>query len=170
MEGFSVEFIDHRPAIPSHDAEYIDLQGSVFEIHFEIDGQKQGLQIFRAEGTENRESITQRHASPTRDDRIHGVALGFVRALVNNDLARAAPIGDLAGPFVKAGPLQARQRRAVEMAFDDGARIGGLTIAVRAGQVELAAAVYGAITVIVRFALENPLIGHIEVPPIRYPP
>ena len=95
---------------------------------------------------------------------------GFVRALVNNDLARAAPIGDLAGTFVKAGLLQARQRRAVEMAFDDGARIGGLAIAVRAGQVELAAAVYGAITVIVRFALENPLIGHIEVPPIRYPP
>ena len=94
-----------------------------------------------------------------------GGASGAIYA--NNHLNPTQPM--VAATASASGILDC-ERRAIEMAFDDGARIGGLAIAVRAGQVELAAAVYGAITVIVRFALENPLIGHIEVPPIRYPP
>jgi hypothetical protein len=51
------------------------------------------------------------------------------------------------------------------MAFDDVANERRLTIAMSAWQVELATAIHGAITVIVSFAFENPLIGHAANPP-----
>jgi hypothetical protein len=52
------------------------------------------------------------------------------------------------------------------MAFDDVADIGRLTIAIGAGQIELAAAVDLAIAVAVSFALEEPLISHLNTPPL----
>jgi hypothetical protein len=92
--------------------------------------------------------------------------LSFVRALVDNDLAFAISVLDLAGPLVKARPIQPHERRIIEMAFDDVADIGRLTIAIGAGQIELAAAVDLAIAVVVSFALEEPLIGHLNTPPL----
>ena len=80
--------------------------------------------------------------------------MSFIRALVDNDLAFAISILDLAGPLVKARPVQPRERRIIEMAFDDVTDIGRLTIAIGAGNIELTAAVDLAIAVVVSFALE----------------
>ena len=88
--------------------------------------------------------------------------MSLVRALVDNDLAFAISILDLAGPLVKDRPIQPDERRIIEMAFDDVADIGRLTIAIGAGQIELAAAVDLAIAVVVSFALEEPLIIRIS--------
>jgi hypothetical protein len=52
------------------------------------------------------------------------------------------------------------------MAFDDVADIGRLTIAIGAGNIELTAAVDLAIAVVVSFALEEPLISHLDSPPL----
>ena len=52
------------------------------------------------------------------------------------------------------------------MTLDDVADEGRLTIAIGAGQIELAAAVDLAIAVIVSFALEEPLISHLDAPPL----
>jgi hypothetical protein len=46
------------------------------------------------------------------------------------------------------------------MAFDDVADESRLTIAVGARQVELAAAIYGAVAVVIGFALKYPLVRH----------
>ena len=80
--------------------------------------------------------------------------MSFVRALVDNDLAFAVSILDLAGPFVKGRPVQPHEQRIIEMAFDDVADIGRLTITLGAGNIELTAAVDLAIAVVVSFALE----------------
>src|SRR5215469_2714936 len=58
------------------------------------------------------------------------------------------------GPLVKGRPIQPHERRIIEMAFDDVADIGRLTIAIGAGNIELTAAVGLAIAVVVSFALE----------------
>jgi hypothetical protein len=80
--------------------------------------------------------------------------LSFVRTLVDEDLAFAVSILDLAGPLVKCRPVQSNERRIIEIAFDDVADKGRLTIAVGAGKIELTAAVDLAIAVVLSFALE----------------
>jgi hypothetical protein len=80
--------------------------------------------------------------------------LSFIRTLVNNDLAPAVSVFDFAGPLVQRRPVQACKRRIVEMALNDGADEGRLTIAVGTRQVELATTIHGATTVIVSLALE----------------
>jgi hypothetical protein len=86
--------------------------------------------------------------------------LSFVSTLVDNDLAFAISILDFARPLVKSRPVQAHERRTVEMAFDDVADKGRLTIAIGAGKIELTTAVDLAIAIVVSFALEQPLISH----------
>ena len=87
-----------------------------------------------------------------------------IGALVDDDLALAVAIGDFTRPFVYRRPFQPHERCIVEMALDNIAHEGRLTIAVCTGKVELAAAIHGAITVIVGFALEDPSIGHFRHP------
>jgi hypothetical protein len=50
--------------------------------------------------------------------------LSFICTLVYYDLALAIPVLDLAGPLVKRSSVQARERRIVEMAFNDVADKG----------------------------------------------
>ena len=90
--------------------------------------------------------------------------MSLVRALVDNDLAFAVSILDLARPIVKGRPVQPYERSIIEMAFDDVADIGRLTIAIGAGKIELTTAVYLAIAIVVSFALEQPLISHFNTP------
>jgi len=80
--------------------------------------------------------------------------LSLVRALVDNDLAFAISILDFAGPLVKSRPVQPDERRIIEMASDQVADIGRLTIAIGAGNIELTASVDLTIAVVVSFALE----------------
>jgi len=80
--------------------------------------------------------------------------LSFIGTYVDDDLAFAVSILDLAWPLVQARPFQPRERRSVEMTFNDITDERRLTIAMRARQVELASAIYGAIAVIVSFTLE----------------
>ncbi len=51
----------------------------------------------------------------TRYDRFKSNPLGLVRPLVDNDLALAVSFLDLAGEYAEQRPIQARQRRAIEM-------------------------------------------------------
>jgi hypothetical protein len=51
------------------------------------------------------------------------------------------------------------------MTLDHLADERGLTIAMRARQIELASTIHGAIAVIVRLALEHPLVTHLVYPP-----
>ena len=80
--------------------------------------------------------------------------MNFVRTRVDNDLAFAISILDLAGPLIKSRPIQPHERRIIEMAFDDVADEGRLTIAVSARQIELATAVELAVAVIIGLTLE----------------
>ena len=100
--------------------------------------------------------IAQWFACAARDNCFKCNPLSFIRTFVDYDLAFAISLLDFARPLVQRGPIQLRERRIVEMAFDDVADKGRLTIAVGAGQVELAAAVELAIAVVVSFALEEP--------------
>jgi hypothetical protein len=47
------------------------------------------------------------------------------------------------------------------VALDDVANEGRLTVTARTRQVELAAAIHGAIAIVVSLALEEPLISHL---------
>ena len=80
--------------------------------------------------------------------------MSLVRALVDNDQAFAISILDFAGPLVKGRPVQPHERRIIEMASDDVADIGRLTIAIGARNIELTPAVDLTIAVVVSFALE----------------
>ncbi len=95
--------------------------------------------------------------------------MGFICALVDNDLALAISVPDFGGPLVKSRPVQALKRRVVEVAFDDVADEGRLTIALGTRQVELAPAVYRTVAVSVGFALKYPLISHPVAPPPNSP-
>ncbi len=77
-----------------------------------------------------------------------------IGTLVDDDLALAVSLREFTGPLVKPRPIQACERRIVEMAFNDVADEGRLTIAMGARQIELATAIHGAIAVIVSFAFE----------------
>src|SRR5262249_5986409 len=86
--------------------------------------------------------------------------LSFVSTLVDNDLAFAICILDFARPLVKSRPVQAHERRTVEMALDDVADKGRLTIAIGAGKIELTTAVDLAFAVLLRLAYQQPLTSH----------
>ncbi len=88
--------------------------------------------------------------------------LGFIRAFVDNDLSLSVSLRDFPRPLVQPRPIQSSERRIVEVAFNDVTDEGRLTIAVRARQVELATAIHSAIAVIISFALEQPLISHLN--------
>jgi hypothetical protein len=154
VERLTIELVDYRSAVAPHDARYVDPCGSEFQIRFEINPQEQCLAKFGACGPEDGEMIAEGRACLARDNRFKRDPLSFVRTLVDNDLALAVSLRDLTGPLVKRRPIQARERRIIEMAFNDVADEGRLTKAVCARQVELAAAVRSAITVIISFALE----------------
>ena len=98
--------------------------------------------------------IAEGFARLARDDCLESPTLSVVRSLVDHDLALTVSLRDLAGECAKQRPIQARERRVVEMAFDNGADVGELTIAMCRRLVELTAAAHRTIAVIVRFALE----------------
>lgn len=160
MKGFNIELVDDRSAAALHDAWDVNLGGSECLIGFETNRQVKSLIEFRACGRENREKIAQRDARLARNNRFESDPLPFIRTLVDHDLALAVSIFDLAGPLVKARPLEAREQRIVEVAFNNVANEGRLTIAVCTGQVELTTTIHSAITVIIRFALEDSSIRH----------
>jgi hypothetical protein len=80
--------------------------------------------------------------------------LSCIRTGVDNDLAFAISFCDFAGPLVQPCPIQPRERRIVEMTFNDVTDEGRLTIAMGTRQVELATTIHRAIAVIIRFTLE----------------
>ena len=88
--------------------------------------------VVREAGAENGEVITKGGACLARDNRFESNPLSLVRTLVDNDLALAVSLRGLTRPHVKARPVQARERRIVEMAFNDVTDEGRLTIAVGA--------------------------------------
>ena len=150
VERFAAEIVDYRSAATLHNTRYIDRCGSEFEIRVEIDRQKQCLARYCAQRPENGENIAERGASFARNNRFQRNPLCVIRTFVDDDQARAAAIRNLAGKHVKAGPVKAG--------------IGRLTKAVCAGQVKLATAIRSAITVIVSFAFEMPLVSHLPNP------
>jgi hypothetical protein len=80
--------------------------------------------------------------------------LSFIRTFVYNDLAFAISLRDFARPLVQPRPMQPRERRIIEMAFNDVTDEGRLTISMGARQVELATTIHSAIAVIISVALE----------------
>jgi hypothetical protein len=125
-----------------------------------MDRHEQGLAKLRAGACEDGEEIAEGLTGVTRDNCLERDPLSFVRALVDDDLAFAVSIFDLARPLVEGRPVQPHERGIIEMAFDDVADKGRLTIAIGAGKIELTAAVDLAIAIVVSFAFEQPLIGH----------
>ena len=115
---------------------------------------RRGHSPTRAQRPEDGENIAEGRASLARDNRFERDPLSVIRTLVDNDLTLAIPLRDFSGPLVEPRPIQARERRIVEMALDDVADEGRLTLAMGARQIELATAIHGAITVIVGFAFE----------------
>ncbi len=109
--------------------------------------------------------IAEGHTSLARDNRFERSSLNFIRSLIYNDLAFAVPLFDFAKKYTHQGPIQARQRRAVEMAFNDSTDIGKLTISVCGWLVELTSAAHGTIAVVVGMALEFPIVRHLMNPP-----
>ncbi len=94
--------------------------------------------------------------------------MSFIRTFVDNDLAFAVSVRNFARPLVKPRPIQPRERRIVEVTFNDVTDEGRLTIAKSARQIELATTIHSAIAVIVSFALEEPLIYHfVDLPSIN---
>ncbi len=104
--------------------------------------------------------IAEGFARLARDDRFESHTLSVVRSLVDHNLALTVSVRDLVGENAKQRPIQARKRCVVEMAFDNGANVGELTIAMCRGFVELTAAAHGTIAVVVGMALELPLVRH----------
>ncbi len=104
--------------------------------------------------------IAEGFARLARDDRFKSNPLSVVRALVDHNLALGVSLRHLIGEYAKQRPIQARERRVVEMAFDNGAGVGELTIAMCRGLVELTATAHGTIAVVVGMAHEFPLVRH----------
>ena len=78
----------------------------------------------------------------TRYNPFESNPLSLVRPLVDNDLALAVSFFDLAGEYAEQRPIQARQRRAVEMTCNDGSDIGKPTISMCRGLVKLTPAAH----------------------------
>src|SRR5437899_10389081 len=104
--------------------------------------------------------IAEGFARLARDDCLESPTLSVVRSLVDHDLALTVSLRDLAGEFAKQRPIQARERRVVEMAFENGDDVCELTIAMCRRLVELTAAAHRTIAVVVGMALEFPLVRH----------
>ena len=104
--------------------------------------------------------IAERFARLARDDRFKRSTLSVIRSLVDHNLALTVSLRDLIGEYAKQRPIQARERRVVEMPFDNGADVGELTIAMCRGLVELTAAANGTIAIVVGMAHEFPLVSH----------
>lgn len=105
--------------------------------------------------------IAEGLARLARDDCLESTTLSVVRSLVDHHLALAVSLRNLAGEFADQRPIQARERRVVEMPFDDAADVGELTIAMCRRLVELTAAAHRTIAVVVGMALEFPLVRHL---------
>ncbi len=104
--------------------------------------------------------IAEGFARLARDDRFKSNPLSVVRSLVDHNLALSVSLRNLIGENAKQRSIQARERRVVEMAFDNGADVGELTIAMCRWLVELSAAAHGTIAVVVGMAHEFPLVRH----------
>ena len=102
--------------------------------------------------------IAEGHACLARNNGFEGSTLCFVGSLIYDDLAFAVPLFDFPREYTHQAPIQAGDRRAVEMALNDGTDIGELTISVRGWLVELTSAAYGAIAVVIAMALEFPTV------------
>ncbi len=105
--------------------------------------------------------IAEGFARLARYDRFEGHPLSGVRSLIDHDLALSVSIRNLTGELAKQRPVQARKRSVIEMAFDDGADVGEMTITMCRGFVELASAAHGTITVVIGMAHEFPLVRHL---------
>ena len=127
MERQIIELVDDWSAAAPHDARYVNPCSSEFRVRLEINRQEQCLAKFRAGGPEDREEIAQGFAGLARDNRFKRGPLSVVGPLVDNDLALAVSLRDFAGPLVKRRPVQARERRVVEMAFNEVADEEGLS-------------------------------------------
>ncbi len=110
--------------------------------------------------------VAERLACLARNDGFERLALRVIPTLVDDDLALAVSLRDLTGKFANQCPVQVCKWRVVEMSFHDGADIGEITIAMCRGLIELAAATYRTIAVVIGMTLEFPLVGHC-VPPLR---
>jgi hypothetical protein len=104
--------------------------------------------------------IAEGHARLARDDRFKSTPLSIVRSLVDHNLALTAALRDLIGEYANKRPMQARERRVIEMALDNGADVGKVTIAMCRGLVELTAAAHGTIAIVVGMAHEFPIVRH----------
>src|SRR5262245_45346741 len=104
--------------------------------------------------------IAQWFACAARDNCFKCNPLSFIRTFVDYDLAFAISLLVFARPLVQRGPIQLRERRIVEMAFNDVADEGRLAIAVGARYVELASTIHSAVAVVIGFALEQPFVSH----------
>ena len=77
----------------------------------------------------------------------------------------AGGTGDLARKFAKQRPIQVRQRRTIEVTFNDSADVSKQTISVCRGLIELTSATHRTIAVVIGMALEFPIISHVFGPP-----
>jgi hypothetical protein len=105
--------------------------------------------------------IAQWFACAARDNCFKCNPLSFIRTFVDNDLTFAISLLDFAGPLVECRPIQPRERRIVEMAFNNVTDEGRLAMAVGARYVELATTIHSTIAVVIGFTLEKPFITHI---------
>src|SRR5688572_23749026 len=134
VEGLATKLVDLRPAPASHDTGYLYSGGPQFQIRFEMNRQEQCLANFRTCGREYGEQIAQWFACPAGDDSFKRDPLRFIRTLVDDDLAPAVSVLDFTRPLVQPRPVQACDRRLIEVALNDVADEGRLTIAVGARQ------------------------------------
>jgi hypothetical protein len=86
--------------------------------------------------------VAERRACPTRYYRFERVPLSLICALVDNDLALAVSLLDLARKFAKQRPIQVRQRRSIEVTSNDSADVSKQTISVCRGLIELTSAAH----------------------------
>ena len=66
------------------------------QIDIELDRQEQGVEKLRAQGSEDREMITQWLTSLAGDDGFERASLRLIRPFVNDDLPLAVSVRDLA--------------------------------------------------------------------------
>ena len=80
--------------------------------------------------------IAQRHAFFAREYRFESNPLSLISPLINNYLAFSVSLRDLVREYAKKCPIQSREWRIIEMAFNDGTNVGEITIPVCRGFVE----------------------------------
>ena len=107
--------------------------------------------------------IAEGFACLARDNRFKSNALSVVCSLIYHNLSLAVSVRDLIGEFAKQRPIQARERRVIEMALNNRADVGEMTIAMCRGLIKLTAAADGTITTVVGMAHEFPLVRHFGI-------